>query len=121
MLVFVYGSLKSGFHNHRLLKDSKFVGHAVTKEKYTMYSYGSFPSVTEEPEYNIHGEIYEITPETLKSLDRLEGYNPESSHNFYERKTIDVLINNELIPCFIYFGGKTSVKLNKGVWEFGGY
>lgn len=121
MLVFVYGSLKSGFHNHRLLKNSKFVGQAVTKEKYTMYSCGSFPSVTEEPSYNISGEVYEINEQTLKSLDYLEGYEEGRKNNFYERKLTEVLVNNKSEVCFIYFGSKTSQKLQKGFWEHHSY
>ena len=37
-LVFVYGTLKQGFSNHGLLKQSKLIGVAQTKEKFVMYS-----------------------------------------------------------------------------------
>ena len=36
MYLFVYGTLKNGFHNHHLLEDGEFVCDATTKHKYPM-------------------------------------------------------------------------------------
>ncbi len=116
-LVFVYGSLKKSFHNHRLLANSKFVGEGVTKNNYTMYSFGAFPSVTKEENYPIHGELYEIDDRTLSSLDGLEGYIEGRKNNFYDREVVPIQLNNETVDAFIYFGKTTDTKLSKGVWS----
>ncbi|ENN95562.1 AIG2 family protein [Methanocaldococcus villosus KIN24-T80] len=36
--IFVYGTLRRGFWNNKLLKNSKFIGKGRTKEKYAMYA-----------------------------------------------------------------------------------
>ena len=44
--VAVYGTLKKGGHNHRLLNESKYLGKDTTEAKYNFYSLGGFPAVT---------------------------------------------------------------------------
>lgn len=44
MYIFVYGSLKEGYHNHYLLENAEFICEAITKEKYPMVNIeGDFP------------------------------------------------------------------------------
>lgn len=80
-LVAVYGSLKSGFHNHRLLEKSKKVGEQQV-EGWEMYSLGGFPAVVPSSNFNdkVSVEVYSVDDETFKNLDRLEGY-----PHFYDR------------------------------------
>ena len=68
--VFVYGSLKRGFHNHYLLKGSKFIGEDSTRGK--MLSLGAFPGVI-KGDGPVHGELFIVDDETLQKLDALEG------------------------------------------------
>lgn len=82
--VAVYGSLRQGMGNHRLLENSKFLG----KDKldgFIMYSLGGFPCIrTVFPEGNtITVEVYEVDDATFERLDRLEGY-----PSFYDRKKV---------------------------------
>ncbi len=35
-IIFVYGSLKRGFHNQPFLKHAEFIGNAFTEESYVM-------------------------------------------------------------------------------------
>jgi len=83
--VFVYGSLKEGYSNHRLLEDSgaSFLGGYITPPEYTMVSCGGFPGVLEGGDTPITGEVYEISDNVFKRLDHLEGY-----PGFYDRKKI---------------------------------
>lgn len=82
--VFVYGSLKEGYGNHRLLSTSEKVAEYVTPPIYTLHDLGAFPAVTLKGDTPITGEIYEVNDEVFKRLDMLEGY-----PHFYDRVEID--------------------------------
>lgn len=91
--VFVYGTLKRGHGNHRLLAQSKFLGRCVIRGKYQMVSLGGFPGLVEAPmdapEVPISGEVYQVNDDTLLSLDFLEGH-----PRFYERFKISTPYKN---------------------------
>jgi len=78
MIVFVYGTLKRGWRNHRLLEGATFLGTAVTRRRYRMLCVG-FPVVlatSPKPEVQlgcVTGELYEVDEAILAQLDRLEG------------------------------------------------
>lgn len=75
MKVFVYGTLRRGHGNNRLLRDSDCHGVAVL-EGYKMVSLGGFPAIFRgEKDDTVVGEVYEVTKPVLNSLDRLEGFN----------------------------------------------
>src|SRR3990167_5214447 len=80
-LEFVYGTLKKGYSNHVLLKEAKFIcdGYACGTR---MLDLGSFPAFI-EGNFENRGEVYEVSPDILSFLDRLEGH-----PHFYERKKI---------------------------------
>lgn len=70
--VLVYGTLKKGFNNHRVLGNSEFV--ADTYVKGSLYTNGGFPQYLEEGNDTIKCELYLVKDaDTLKALDRLEG------------------------------------------------
>lgn len=98
--VFVYGTLKKGFGNNYLLRDSKFIGEATTVEKYALYISG-IPFVTKDEKIShIQGEVFEVTKETLLKLDSLEGH-----PNWYKREEIFVTLNKskKKLKAWIYF------------------
>lgn len=71
--VFVYGSLKRGYWNNRLLMGSKFIGTGSTNDaEFRMYD-GTFPYVTTEGIDDVQGEVWEVDEATLRNLDALEG------------------------------------------------
>ncbi|HOO33328.1 MAG TPA: gamma-glutamylcyclotransferase [Thermotogota bacterium] len=120
----VYGTLKKGFHNHRLLKEARFVGKGKTKGKYLLTTIAGnliepdkkgvepfqkfekkdleetpFPYVFENREqYPIEVELYEVTEKQLKACDRLE-----SVPYFYYRKTVEILLADEIVRAEMYF------------------
>ena len=95
MKVFVYGSLKKGFYNDHILKDSEFIGTEVV-HGYSMSSLGAYPMAYNDPEGQIVGELYYITPETLERLDMLE-----SEGKYYDRLVVNGVTNSNF---FMYVG-----------------
>ena len=82
--LFVYGTLKKGFHNNFYLRDARYLGEFTTDPGYSMYSFGNYPAVCETGDTPILGEVYEISEQLLASTDRLEWY-PE----YYQRVLIE--------------------------------
>ena len=99
--LFVYGSLKKGFDNHKLLqKYAKRVGKASTVGKFAMYedSFGNYPYLVKEPITKVMGELYEIKrKELLEKIDEFEGA-PE----YYQRKKIKVKTHKGVNLAFVY-------------------
>lgn len=87
IIIFVYGTLLSGFGNHRLISesgDSEFLG----KDTITGDMFGNgVPIISLQGTGTIHGELYRITPSTLRKLDRLEGYHPEDPSTYGYNRT----------------------------------
>ena len=83
VLVAVYGSLRRGMGNHRLLVGFPLLSTERVKG-WDMYSYGAFPYITPSEDGEITIEVYAVPiDELLGSLDSLEGY-----PSFYDRKKI---------------------------------
>ncbi len=92
MLLFVYGTLKQGYGNHRLLNKAEFLGTTQTKDKYILLNSG-FPVMMEPnphlkfPELPVRGEVYRIDRDVhLSNLDALEG-----EGHMYLRKLVPLL------------------------------
>lgn len=98
-VVFVYGSLKRGFGNHRFLEGTEFLGAASTSNYvYRMHSLGPFPAVVENGDYAVSGELYKVDGVTMERLDMLEG-----NGSLYTRKLVSVrTTENEVVDAWIY-------------------
>lgn len=88
----VYGTLRKGYGNNRLLQDgsSEYVTTERTKPNYRMYDTGGFPAVVPGKE-EITIEIWKVKDEdTMMRLDRLEGANRRNpSSGMYRAETIE--------------------------------
>lgn len=98
--VFVYGTLKKGESNHRLLKDQEFLGTYKTTPEYRMYDYGFFPCLKEDAGHgiSIEGELYKVDSLTLRRLDVLEGI----STQMYKRDTINLEGFTEKVQAYFF-------------------
>lgn len=101
MKVFVYGTLKKGFGNHRRLEH-------VSKEKngvlqnHMLYDSG-FPVCTPHEGSSVTGEVYDIgdCQATLRSLDQLEGYREnDPDRSMYLRQSV-TLEDGEEVQTYI--------------------
>lgn len=107
-LVFVYGSLKKGFHNHHLLEKSRFLCEN-SLAGYLMISLGAFPGIIPNPGQftPVYGEVYEVDEKTLKALDRLEGH-----PHMYERTLVKLNYGEE---AWVYVYKHADTKFSKTV------
>jgi len=88
MYLFVYGTLKRGFGNHAVLRGAEYVGRADLWG-YEMYSLGGFPGIVPCTGFScVQGEVYEVSD--FLSLDRLEGYNPDTDNGMYLRREVEI-------------------------------
>ncbi len=110
-LLFVYGSLLSGFKNSAyeyIRRYFRLMGHASVKG--TMYDMGDFPVVCPvDTGRVIQGELYEIiNPNELSyamaQLDDYEGLYPEEGQEvYYEREAVDINFNGETFTAWVYW------------------
>lgn len=87
--VFVYGTLKTDGPNHYLLNGSDRIGIGETAERFEFLSNGFFPMIL-KPEndasgVHVSGEVYRVSPENLRRLDRLE-----ANGRMYQREEIEI-------------------------------
>lgn len=81
--VAVYGSLRQGLHNHRLLTNAEYLG-TDNIPGFDMYSMGGFPFLKpSDTEAKTVIEVYNVTDDEFTRLDHLEGY-----PSFYDRKQV---------------------------------
>lgn len=109
--LFVYGSLRSGFHSpayHYVSKYFTFVGNA--KVRGVLYDMGDYPVAT--PTTNntfIVGELYQINQKeafdfAIAQLDDYEGLNGEANEvALYERKQAEIIINEAITNAWTYW------------------
>ena len=100
-LFFVYGTLKKGESNHKLLGSSKYIGKALTLVNYYAYHSG-FPMIKySDNGLPMLGELYQVeSPKVISELDRLEG-----NGSFYTRVIRPVKILDffeEKVNAWIY-------------------
>lgn len=89
ILVAVYGSLRKGLGNHRLLQNSKYLGEFKTEPVFSLYSLGSYPGLKENGTTSVVMEVYEVNKETAIRVDNLEDYTPGEKAYFYDKIPIE--------------------------------
>jgi gamma-glutamylaminecyclotransferase len=74
-ILFVYGTLKRGERNHRLIADQEFLGEALTEPRYRVIDLGPHPGlvVDEANGLAVRGELYAVSDTSLAKLDAFEG------------------------------------------------
>ena len=97
MKVFVYGTLKRGLYNHRLLTQAKYLGEGVLHDYGVFNMPVGYPGIKEAKGKHVIGEVYEVTDNELRMLDRLEGYSGEGNKfNLYDRELVVVNVEGNI-------------------------
>ena len=109
--LFVYGSLRSGFHNPAYQYISTYFnlfGEAKVKGK--LFDTGEYPAAMPVQENAfIKGELYLVKNENefswaIGQLDDYEGVIVEKDEQpLYRREIVDVYINDAIVPAWIYW------------------
>ncbi|MBD3814901.1 MAG: gamma-glutamylcyclotransferase [Halothiobacillus sp.] len=107
--VAVYGTLRLGQRNHRLLEGYKCLG-TTTLAGFDMYNLGAFPAVTHGAG-EITVEVYEIGTRALKMLDHLEGF-----PDFHDRETVETPFGDAVIYTVSPSVARKEAKIQSGNW-----
>jgi gamma-glutamylcyclotransferase (GGCT)/AIG2-like uncharacterized protein YtfP len=104
-LLFVYGTLMSGFSGHEaFLVDSQFVSHGILYGARLVHLEEGFPGAL-EGEGQILGEVYRVDEFTLKAIDLYEEFNelfPEKSFYLRKLKPVWLIPMNEWVEAWVY-------------------
>ena len=115
-LVAVYGSLRSGMSNYQYyLSNSEYKGTFTTEPEYTLHSLSYYPGLKLNGNTSIVMEVYEVDEETLKTLNRLEGYYPGEKSTFYDRIEIDTPWGKAFTYIYVNELSKESI-VESGDW-----
>lgn len=109
--LFVYGSLRSGFHSpayEYISRYFNFVGDAKVKGR--LYDLGEYPAaVPVDTDDFIIGELYVIKNQSeyswaIGQLDDYEGVDVEEGETqLYRRELADIYIGDKIVKAWIYW------------------
>ena len=116
----VYGTLKRGYSNNTLLKDSEYLGTFQTEPNYTLFD-GGFPIVEREGSTPITVELFKVTePSVVDRVNALEGFTGEKGHpsNWYDVDHV-TLPNGIVANMFVMDRGQSgrSNIVESGNWQ----
>lgn len=95
----VYGSLRKGLHNHRVLGTTReYIGEGIVKG-FGMYSLGAYPALSREGNHtDVVVELYSVPDKDMVNVDHLEGF-----PSYYTRKLCPVVVNGASVPAWVYY------------------
>ena len=119
--IFVYGTLRKGMYNYDIyLRDeNSFRGYAYIKGSLLSVNDRNYPAYLMEGHDMILGEIHEISDETAKKIDKLEGYFGEGDLRNDYNKIICDIYNDESqvidhLPVYVWNQNKSKRYENLG-------
>ena len=110
-LIFVYGSLKAGLHNHYILEHSNLLCTHVTAPIFTMISFDAYPAVLLNGTTAIHGEVYSVSEDIFAEVAELEGF-----PFFYNRVEIETKYGTAFMYVMDEVIGEYCI-VDSGIWK----
>ena len=114
--IFVYGSLKKNQSAHEFLTthQATFLKEAVTTPNYHIYSISWFPGmvVDELVSGGVHGEVYEVSDECMRQLDRYEG-----APSLFRREEVTLADGDTAIAYLFNQNFSNRPRIESGVWD----
>ena len=96
MLYFSYGMNTNRGQMALRCPDARSLGQAVLYGH--EFRFARHADIIENPEFNTHGVLWDITAECEKSLDALEGF-----PDYYLKKQVNVFYNGTPVECMTYY------------------
>ena len=98
-VLFVYGTLKRGERNHRLIADQRFLGPAVSAPKYRVLDLGPHPGLIPDANegLSIAGELWDVSNCTLEELDDFEGL-----PDLFDRRVIELIGESQSVQAYFW-------------------
>lgn len=110
----MYGSLKRGHRNHRLLADQEFLGDAVTEPRYRLVDLGTYPGMVDDPHgVSVTGELWAVGECALAELDDFECADAP-----YHRGPVAVRGRTEPAEAYFYRGDVLPGARTGATWPF---
>lgn len=100
-LVAVYGSLRKGLYNHRLLEEADYLGEFKSEPIFNLYSLGGFPGLKEGGNTSVVMEVYAVTDREARNVDSLEGYEPGQVATFYDKIPINTPFGEASVYTYV--------------------
>lgn len=119
-ILFLYGSLKLGGENHRLVADQVYLGLAVTEPRYRIMSLGRYCGMVEDAAKGlaVQGELWRVSRCCLLELDDFEG-----GEGAWVRRPVAV-VGHEGVEAYFYDGPVPAGAPSGAEWpletEYGG-
>lgn len=116
--IFVYGTLKRGCSNHRVLAGQQFLGEARTVPGYQLHHLGEYPGIVAAPDdtAGVAGEVWSVDSMTLARLDAFEG----TAEGLYRREAVKLLspFADTPVDTYVYAQSVTNRPIiPDGVWK----
>ena len=120
MLLFVYGTLKTGGKYHFYLEEASLKAEQASAAG-SLYDTGlGYPAMSLEGTDQIRGEVYDIPEVLWPALDFLEDCTGDEATDLYEKSVIPVEVGGEVLEATVYLAKDSSLlktKLSSGIWE----
>ena len=120
MLLFVYGTLKTGGKYHFYLEEASLRAEQAIAAG-SLYDTGlGYPAMSLEGTDKIHGEVYEIPEVLWPAIDFLEDCTGDEITDLYEKSMISVDVSGEVLEATVYLAKDKSLlkeKISNGVWD----
>jgi gamma-glutamylcyclotransferase (GGCT)/AIG2-like uncharacterized protein YtfP len=120
LYVFVYGTLRKGERNHRLLEQADWIAEQCwTHGEMFNTGYG-YPAIKQSNTEKVYGELYAINADELKRLDLLEGYIGGRNDNLYDRIKQPIHTDTGTVEASVYVASNESLvntPISSGDWR----
>ncbi|WP_456436829.1 gamma-glutamylcyclotransferase family protein [Desulfurobacterium sp.] len=124
-LLFVYGTLMSGFSANVFLSDNQFIGYGVLYGARLLHLDEGYPAVV-DGDGRVFGELYQVDTLTLKAIDFFEDFFeafPEKSLYIRTIRPVRLLPYGDFVDAWVYIlnscfiDSKSYIEIPGGNWR----